>query len=87
MPLSAPFSFTRILRRAYLEKFTVNGEVYTLEEILEFISNNLSEDAVILPEYNSAADATANGIVSGQRWKYAAGNHDGMPPGVVVEQL
>lgn len=40
-----------------------------------------------LPQYNSAADATANGITSGQRWKYAPGNHDGMPPGVIVEQI
>lgn len=40
-----------------------------------------------LPAYDNEANAIADGITSGQQWKYKRGNTDGMPAGVVVEQL
>ncbi|MEL7221064.1 MAG: hypothetical protein AAGJ93_07075 [Bacteroidota bacterium] len=127
--LTAPFNLPVSPRTAYYDRFTVNGEEYSLEQLLNYLSENLGGEGTDditeasgnpngdpgsgpevyqntdngqlwiwngttwillgpgLPEYNSPQDATDNGIVSGQRWKYAANNWDGMPPGLVVEQL
>lgn len=41
--------------------------------------------AVTLPAYKDHADAIANGITSGQRWKASNPNLMGVPPGTVIE--
>jgi hypothetical protein len=88
MPISAPFNLALYRRnRAYIDDYTVNGESYTLEQLLNYLSENLGGEGTVLPVYDNEAEALADGIVSGQRWKYSRNNTDGAPAGAVIEQL
>lgn len=83
MPITAPFNLALYRRnRAYIDDYTVNGESYTLEQLLNYLSENIGP----LPVYDNEAAALADGLTTGDRWKYSRTNTDGMPAGVVVEQ-
>jgi hypothetical protein len=131
MPITAPFNLALYRRnRAYIDDYTVNGESYTLEQLLNYLSENLGGEGTNdvtegtgdpsgdpgsgpqiyqnttngqlwvwngttwvligpqpqLPVYDNEAAALADGLTTGDRWKYSRTNTDGMPAGVVVEQ-